>query len=76
MKRSAQNGNPVEVINKVQLRKQKFEKIEAEIRKKSDPMGLLKPTWEQAASEVGPSTSYTKHFVDNIAPKTSFENLP
>lgn len=76
VKRSAQNGNPVKVINKVQLRKQKFEKIQADMRKQSAPMGMLKPTWEQAAPEVGPTTSYTKNFVDNIAPKKSFEELP
>jgi len=76
LKRSAQNGNPVKVINKVQLRKQRFEKIQAEMRRQSAPMGLLKPTWEQAAAEVGPTTSYTKSFVDNIAPKKSFKDLP
>ena len=74
--RSVQNGNPVKVVNKVQLRKQKFEKIEKELRRQSAPMGLLKPTWEKAAAEVGPTTSYTKTFVNNIAPKKSFDDLP
>ncbi len=76
LKRSAQNGNPLKVINKVTLRKQKYEKLQAEMKRQTAPMGLLKPTWEQVPPDVGPTTSYTKNFVDNIAPKKSFEDLP
>jgi hypothetical protein len=76
LKRSAQNGNPLKVINKVTLRKQKYEKLQAEMKRQTAPMGLLKPTWEQVPPDVGPTTSYTKNFVDNIAPKKSFDDLP
>jgi hypothetical protein len=76
LQRSAQNGNPVMVFSKVQRRKQKFERLQQEMRQSSNPMGLLKPTWEQPSADGGPTTAYKKTFVDNIAPRKSFEDLP
>lgn len=76
LQRSAQNGNPVTVLSKVQKRKQKFEQMQQEVRRSANPMGLLKPTWEQASAEVGPTTAYKKTYVNNMAPKKSFEDLP
>lgn len=76
IQRSAQNGNPVTVLSKVQMRKQKFEQMQQEVRRSTHPKGLLKPVWEMASTDVGPTTAYKKTFVDNIAPKKSFEDLP
>jgi hypothetical protein len=75
--RSKNNGNPVQVINKVYLRKEKFEKIEKDVRRKSGAYGLLKSSWGESSSSAGrPSGVYTKSYVPDIAPKKSFEELP
>lgn len=77
IQRSKQNGQKMQVVNKVYLKKTKFEKIEKEHRRLSGPQGLLKPSWEEADSTTGrPSTAYDKKFVPDIAPKKSFEELP
>lgn len=75
--RSKKNGHKVQVVNKVYLRKNKFEKMEAENRRKSGPHGLLKLSWDVASPASGrPSNVYEKKFVSDIAPKKSFEELP
>ena len=76
VQRSKQNGNSVEVVNKVFLRKKKFEKMEAESQRKS--MGLvLKPSWDLGDSSKGhPSNAYEKRYFQDVAPKKSFEELP
>jgi hypothetical protein len=75
--RSKKNGNAVQAINKVHLRKEKFEKIEKDIRRKSGPFGLLKSSWGESNPSTGrPSGAYTKSYVPDIAPKKSFEELP
>jgi hypothetical protein len=75
--RSKNNGNPVRVINKVYLRKEKFEMIEKDIRRKSGAYGLLKSTCGESSSSAGrPSGVYTKSYVQDIAPKKSFQELP
>jgi hypothetical protein len=76
LQRSAENGNPVKILSKVDMKRNKFERINQENRRKSAAHGLLKPTWDNADPSVGPSNSYTKTFVDNVAPKKSFEELP
>lgn len=78
IQRSKQNGHNVQVVNKVYLRKNKFEKIiEAESKKRSGEHELHKPSWEEASPTTGlPSTAYDKKLVPNIAQKKSFEELP
>lgn len=73
--RAKTNGNKVEVLTKVKLRKNKFEKMEKESRRISLPTGLLKASWDEA-DEGRPSNSYTKKYVPDICPKKSFEELP
>jgi hypothetical protein len=70
VQRSKANGNDVEVVSKVKLRKSKYEMIHKEARRKSSAHGLFKTTWESG----GPS--YVKKYVPDIAPKKSFEELP
>jgi hypothetical protein len=76
VQRGKKNGHNTQVVNKVYLRKQKFEKLEEESRRKS--MGrVLKPSWDIGdPSRGGPSTVYEKNYVQDIAPKKSFEELP
>jgi hypothetical protein len=78
IQRGKQNGHPMQVVNKVYMKKTRFEKLEMEQqRRRSGPQGLLKPSWEEADPTTGlPSNSYDKKFVPNIAPKKSFEELP
>ena len=77
VQRSKKNGNRVYVKNKVYCKKEKFERMERENKRKSSPMGLLKASWEQADPTGGrPKTVYHKKFVNNIAPKRSVEELP
>jgi hypothetical protein len=76
VQRSKVNGNPVKVMTKVQMRKNKFEKWEKGLTKGVGPKGLLKPTWEQEDGNRRSSTQYAKAFVEDIAPKKSFEHLP
>lgn len=73
VKRAKQNGAPVEVLTKVSRRKAKFEQWTKDMQSKQAKTGLLKPTWSQ--EETIPS-QYTKRFVDNVAPRKSFEELP
>jgi hypothetical protein len=75
--RSKNNGNAVKIINKVYLRKEKFEKIEKDIRRKSGAFGMLKSSWGESNPSIGrPSGAYTKSYIPDIAPKKSFEELP
>ena len=76
VQRGKKNGHNTQVVNKVFLRKQKFEKLEEDSRRKS--IGLvLKPSWDIGdPSRGGPSTVYEKKYVQDIAPKKSFEELP
>ncbi len=75
--RGKQNGHQMQVVNKVYMRKTKFEKLEMEQRRRSGPHGLLKTSWEEADPASGlPKNAYDKKFVPNIAPKKSFEELP
>jgi hypothetical protein len=78
VQRSKKNGNRVDVVNKVYLRKKKFEKIEEEKRRMSCAQGLImKPSWDHANPLKGfPSDSFEKKLVSDIAPKKSFEELP
>jgi hypothetical protein len=76
VQRSKANGNPVKVMTKVQMRKNKFEKWEKGLAKGVGSKGLLKPTWEQEDGDRRSSTQYAKAFVEDIAPKKSFEELP
>lgn len=77
IQRGKQNGHKMQVANKVFLKKSKFEKLEKEQRRRSQPFGLLKPSWDEADSESGlPSGAYERKFVEDIAPKKSFEELP
>lgn len=76
LQRSAANGNPVKVLTKVQMRKNKFERWQKEGLKGAGPKGLLKPSWAQGAAVQRPSNQYTKTFLPDIAPQKSFEELP
>jgi hypothetical protein len=90
VQRSKQNGHQVQVINKVYLRKTKYEKMEEENRRKSQQQGLiLKPSWDlpavtnpsaaDAANQPAgrPSNVYERSYVaQDIAAKKSFEDLP
>ena len=73
--RSLGNGNSVDILSKVHRRKDKFERLEKEARRKSGPHGLLKASWRE--SEDGSRrSSYVKEYVNDICPKKSFEELP
>jgi hypothetical protein len=76
--RCIQNGQKAEVVNKVNLRKNKFEQMDTENRRKSAVHGPLKKAmWDSASPSSGrPSNVYEKKYVPNIAPKKSFEELP
>jgi hypothetical protein len=78
VQRSKLNGHKVQVVNKVYLRAKKYEKLEEDYnRRKSSVHGLLKPTWDLTDTTKGcPSDSYERHFVSDVAPKKSFEDLP
>ena len=77
VERGRNNGNDVHVLNKVHLRKNKFEQIEKEMKRRSNAFGLLKPSWEHADPSKGQSSdAYEKTFKEDIAPKKSFEELP
>ena len=80
VQRSKKNGHNTQVVNKVFLRKKKFEKLDDESRRKSMGVGLvLKTSWDISESSDGrPSNVYEKKYVpaSEIAPKKSFEELP
>ena len=76
VQRSAANGNPVKVLTKVQMKKNRFERLQKEIMKGTGPKGLLKPSWEHGSGIERPQDQYVKTFVPDIAPKKSFEELP
>lgn len=80
IERSKKNGHSTQVVNKVFLRKKKFEKLGEESRRKSMGVGLvLKTSWDIADTSKGrPSNVYEKKYVptQNIATKKSFEELP
>jgi hypothetical protein len=76
VQRSEVNGNPLSDMTKVQMRKNKFERWEKDLRKGSGPNGLLKQHWAQGDGVESSSTGYSKTFVQDIAPKKSFEELP
>jgi len=80
IQRSKKNGHNAQVVNKVFLRKKKFEQLEEESRRKSVGVGLvIKTSWDLADTSKGrPSNLYEKKIVQapNIAPKKSFEDLP
>lgn len=78
LQRGKTNGHKMQVVNKVYLRKQKYEKIEEESRRKSSVHGLVqKPSWDLVDPTTGrPNNSYERHFVSDVAPKKSFEDLP
>lgn len=75
VQRGEKNGNPV-MLSKVQTRKAKFEQWELDQKKGTGAHGLLKPTWKQANPLNGPSDSYKKGFISDIAPKKSMKDLP
>lgn len=68
VQRSKQNGHMVDVLNKVALKKAKFEQIEK--NNKVSPQCFLKAHWEEGSS------SYVKSFVCNPSQRKSFEELP
>jgi hypothetical protein len=74
VQRSKNNGNAVEIANKVQRRKAAFERLEKDARRVSGPQGLLKASWGE--SKDGRRQSYVKNYVEDICPKKSFEELP
>ena len=76
--RGKQNGHEMQVVNKVYIKKSKFEQlIETERKQRLGPQVLHKPSWEEADPSTGlPSSTYEKKFVPVIAPKKSFEELP
>lgn len=76
VERSKQNGNAVDVINKVNRQKAKFEQMQKDARRMSAPFGLLKSTWSSDSEGHGPANSYVKKYVSDAAPKKSFEDLP
>lgn len=76
VQRSAANGNPVNVLTKVQMKKNKFERWQKETMKGTGPKGLLKPSWEPGAAKGRPSDQYVKTYLPNIAPQKSFDELP
>ena len=78
IQRSRRNGHNAQVVNKVFLKKNKFEKWEQEMIRGTGPKGLMKASWSQADTATGrPSRGvYEKSFVPDIAPKKSFEDLP
>jgi hypothetical protein len=77
VQRGKKNGHEMQVVNKVYLRKKKYEKIEEENRRKSSVHGLLKPSWDLVDPSKGlAKNTYEKHFISEVAPKKSFEELP
>ena len=78
IERSKKNGNQVNVFNKVTRRKEKFEMLEKMNKRKSGPFGMMKTSWDKASNDNPdvPSDAYTKHYVADIAPKKTFEELP
>jgi hypothetical protein len=78
LQRGKTNGHQMQVINKVYLKKSKFEKIVKEHKRRSGPCGLLKSSWDQTdpTTTGRPSNAYDKKYVQDIAPKKSFEELP
>jgi hypothetical protein len=72
------NGQKPEVVNKVNLRKNKFEQMDIENRRKSAVHGpLTKAMWDSASPSSGrPSNVHEKKYIPNIALKKSFEELP
>lgn len=77
IQRSKQNGHKMQVLNKVLLKKSKFERIEREHRRRSTTQLVHKASWDEPDEKSGlPSNSYEKKYVSDIAPKKSFEDLP
>jgi hypothetical protein len=76
VQRSKTSGKGVEVLSKVKIRKAKYERLQKDSRRMSAPLGLLKPSWDEADASVGPSNSYTKKYVEDIVPRKSWEELP
>ena len=81
IQRSKDNGNELKIASKVQRKASKFEQINKDTKRRASSTGLLKPTWESNAEAAqdgpqGPSTAYTKAFVEDIAPRRSFDDLP
>ena len=76
--RGKQNGHEIQVVNKVYMKKSKFEQlIEAERKQRLGSQVLHKSSWEEADPSTGlPSTAYDKKLLPIIAPKKSFEELP
>jgi hypothetical protein len=70
-------GKEMKVLTKVQQRKEKFERMEKESRRRSGPYGLLKPTWKRVHPTRGlPSDAYMRTFQGNVAPKKTLAELP
>jgi hypothetical protein len=75
--RSKQNGHEMQVVNKVYLKKNKFEKLIESEKRRSGIHDLHKPSWEEVDPTTGrPSNAYDKKMIPNIAPQRSFEELP
>ena len=61
------------------MKKNKFEKIEKDNRRRSELEGpLMKSSWtKESVSDGRPSVGvYERSFVSDVAPKRSFEELP
>jgi len=89
IQRSKQNGNELKLASKVQLRTNKFERKNYDVKRRLSATGLLKPTWESNSvasvgskeapsleGAEGPSDAYTKAIVEDIAPERALDELP
>ena len=78
VQRSKANGNEVNVLSKVNLRKAKFEGLEKEARRKSGAFGLLKPSWEETSQDgsAAPPGTFVKTYHEDAPAKKSLEDLP
>ena len=74
VERSKKNGTTVEVMSAVKLRKAKFERLGQDARRKSLPMGMLKPSWSE--DDGGPSNTYIKKYLPNVPNKKTLHQLP
>ena len=79
VQRSKKNGYDMEIMNKVRLRKNKFEKLEKDRKARQSFHGMLKATWSEDKSESRSSateTSYVKSFSENHPKRKSLGDLP
>ena len=76
LERSKANGCTIEVMSKVQKRRNRFERLQKDAERRSSTHGLLKPSWRHDDDSDCARNSYIKKYVEDIPEKRSFEELP